>query len=119
MGFSEREKAILDALREPLFHTYRRLRQLAEVALVQDGVSLTQQTRPVLIEALAAKGLNRREAETAAMMAEGCSNREIAAAMAICEGTVRKHVDRVFHKLGVHNRAAATRAALSLVRQIA
>ncbi len=116
-GFSEREKAILNALRDPLFHTHRRLRQLAEAALAHDGVALTQQARPVLIEALAAKGLNRREAETAALMAEGASNREIAAALTVCEGTVRKHVDRVFYKLGVRNRAAATRAALGLLQR--
>jgi len=114
-GFAAREKAILDALREPLFQTYRRLRQLSEFALAQDGVSLMQQARPALIEALSAKGLHRREAETAAMMAEGASNREIAAAMGICEGTVRKHADRVFHKFGVRNRAAATRAVLTLL----
>lgn len=61
------------------------------------------------------KGLHPREAEVAAILAEGDSNRAIAAALEISEGTVRKHVNRIFLKLGVHNRAAATRAALGVL----
>lgn len=114
-GVPDREKALLNALRTPLFCSYRRLRQLAEMALAHDGVTLAQQARPLLVGRLLAKGLYRREAEAAALMAEGASNREIATVLGISEGTVRKHVDRVFCKLGVHNRAAATRAVLSVV----
>lgn len=116
-GFNPREKAILNSLRVPLFQTHRRLRQLSELVLAREGLPLHQQVRPELVAALRKKGLCRREAEVAAIVAEGGSNGEIAAALGICEGTVRKHVNRLFLKLGVHNRSAATRAALALLRQ--
>lgn len=114
-GFSDAEKAVLNALRPALFQTYRRLRQLDEFILARDGVHWREQARPTMIAALLAKGLTRREAEVTAMMAEGASNRRISEQLRISEGTVRKHVDRVFLKLDVHNRAAATRVALGLL----
>jgi DNA-binding CsgD family transcriptional regulator len=116
-GFTDREKAVANALRATLFQTYWHLRQLDAFAIARNGLRLQQQVRPTLVSALMAKGLSRREAEVAAIVAEGGSNCEIAAALGICEGTVRKHVNRLFLKLGVHNRSAATRAALALLRQ--
>lgn len=112
-GFNAREKTILNALRICLFQTHWHLRQLAEADLVREGIHPREMSRPALIAALKAKGLCPREAEVATMITEGASNRDIAAALSICEGTVRKHVDRIFLKLAVHNRAAATRVILS------
>ncbi len=114
-GFTEREKTLLNALRPVLFQTFRRLRQLADYSLAHDGVSLGPETRSVLIATLMTKGLTRREAEVTALLTEGACNHEIAKTLGISQGTVRKHVDRVFLKLGVHNRTAATRAALALL----
>ncbi len=114
-GFSEREKAVLNALRPVMFRTFWRLRQLADYCLARNGVTLGPETRSTLVAALMAKGLTHREAEVAAMLTEGACNHEIANALGICQGTVRKHVDRVFLKLDVHNRTAATRAALALL----
>lgn len=116
-GFTAREKAMLNALRPVLFQTYRHLWQLAGLCLASEGVCLNEQMRPALIHALAAIGMTPREAEVAAWIAEGACNHRIAEALGICCGTVRKHVDRVFLKLGVHNRAAATRAALGLLNR--
>ncbi len=112
-GFDAREKAILNSIRICLFQTHWRLRQLAEATLARDGIRLREMSRPALIASLKAKGLCPREAEVAARITEGATNREIAAALSLCEGTVRKHIDRVFMKLAVHNRAAATRVILS------
>ena len=36
---------------------------------------------------------------------QGMSNRQIANALGITEGTVKKHLNHVFRKLGVHSRA--------------
>ncbi len=116
-GFSERDKALLNALRPALFQTHWLLRQFVETGIARQGVSLHPHMRGSMIVSLRAKGLHRREAEVLALLAEGKTNQEIAEELTICEGTVRKHINRIYLKLGIHNRAAATRAALSLLHQ--
>jgi DNA-binding CsgD family transcriptional regulator len=65
-------------------------------------------------EALAARlPLTRREAEVLALVASGLTNDEIARELAISIHTVARHLERVYPKLDVHNRAAATALALA------
>jgi DNA-binding NarL/FixJ family response regulator len=52
-------------------------------------------------------GLSAREAEVMDLIAQGRANREIAATLFLTEKTVKNHVNRIFSKLGVENRAAA------------
>jgi len=40
-------------------------------------------------------------------VADGLTNHEIAAALVVELGTVRKHLEHVYEKLGVHSRTAA------------
>lgn len=49
--------------------------------------------------------LTPREAEIVANLREGLSNKEIAGRLGIREDTVKKHLQSVFAKLGVHRRA--------------
>ena len=56
----------------------------------------------------APRGLTRRELEVLRLVAAGRTNREIAEALVISEHTVARHVQNMFTKLGVQNRAAAT-----------
>jgi ATP/maltotriose-dependent transcriptional regulator MalT len=56
--------------------------------------------------------LTPREREVMALLAEGLTNRQIAERLVISEGTAIRHVSNIFGKLGVTNRAAATRVAL-------
>lgn len=56
--------------------------------------------------------LTTREYEVLALIAEGLTNRQIAERLVISEGTAIRHVSNIFGKLGVNNRAAATRAAI-------
>ena len=56
--------------------------------------------------------LTGREREVIALVAEGLTNRQIAERLVISEGTAIRHVSNIFGKLGVGNRAAATRVAL-------
>jgi DNA-binding CsgD family transcriptional regulator len=51
--------------------------------------------------------LTAREREILGWVARGLTNPEIARALWISPGTVRKHLENVYEKLGVHNRTAA------------
>ncbi len=56
--------------------------------------------------------LTDREAEVLLWIARGKSNREISEILSISPRTVNKHLERIFDKLGVENRAAATSVAM-------
>ncbi len=58
-------------------------------------------------------GLSPRELTVLALIAKGKSNREIATEIVVAERTVEHHVERIFAKLGVSNRAAAAAWALN------
>jgi DNA-binding CsgD family transcriptional regulator len=48
-----------------------------------------------------------REREILELIAEGRTNAQIAERLWVSPGTVRKHLDNVYAKLGVHTRTAA------------
>jgi DNA-binding NarL/FixJ family response regulator len=56
-------------------------------------------------------GLTPREIETLKLIAAGLSNAEIAAALVVSDATVKTHINRVFRKTGVRDRAQAVRYA--------
>lgn len=56
-------------------------------------------------------GLTRREAEILALIAEGLSNPEISRALHISTATVKTHINNLFAKTGVRDRAQAMRYA--------
>jgi DNA-binding response OmpR family regulator/DNA-binding CsgD family transcriptional regulator len=57
-------------------------------------------------------GLTRREAQVLLWLGQGKSNRDIASILGLSPRTVNKHLEQIFTKLGVENRASA--AALSV-----
>jgi len=53
-------------------------------------------------------GLTQRDIEVMALVAAGKTNRQIADELFLSVRTVDRHVSRIFAKLGVHSRAAAS-----------
>jgi DNA-binding response OmpR family regulator/DNA-binding CsgD family transcriptional regulator len=63
----------------------------------------------------AALGLTARESEVLVWISRGKSNRDISEILNISPRTVNKHLEQVFAKLGVENRAAAAAIAIRIV----
>ena len=92
------------------------LKALAATVAAQVGISLDEQgpTAPTQSLERAELDLTRRELEVLAFLARGCSNREISEELVLSPRTVETHVQRIFAKLDVHNRTAATLRAQEL-----
>ena len=56
--------------------------------------------------------LTRREAQVLALLASGQTSKELAAQLSLSVTTVQRHVANIYAKIGVRNRAEATRYAL-------
>ncbi|WP_406091737.1 response regulator [Streptomyces sp. NBC_01013] len=56
-------------------------------------------------------GMTPREAEVLALIAEGMSNAEIARSLHISQATVKSHINNLFAKAGIRDRAQAVRYA--------
>ncbi len=93
--FSERDKLVLDTLQPHLVQLWR------------NAAARQRESR-----SLAA--LTPREREILLWVARGKSNREIAAVLYLAPGTIRKHLDNVYDKLGVRNRAGAVGHVLGI-----
>ena len=57
-------------------------------------------------------GLTSRESEVLALLAQGMPNKGIARELGISPKTVGNHIERVYSKLGVSNRAGAAMYAM-------
>lgn len=76
-------------------------------------LELQPRTDPQRVES-APGGLTPREAEVLALVARGHSNQEIADALVLSIRTVHRHVENVYGRLGIHNRAEAALKAVDL-----
>lgn len=98
--FSERDRAILEALRPHLYDLEARAalrRRLREVLATIDDDP----------EPGAWAELTSREREILALAADGETNAQIATRLWIAPSTVKKHLEHVYEKLGVGGRTAA------------
>jgi DNA-binding CsgD family transcriptional regulator len=81
------------------------------------GAEVAGEEAAAAVDATApAARLSRREAEVLGLIGEGYTNRAIAARLVISEKTAGRHVENIFCKLGVHNRAQAVRVGTQMGR---
>ncbi|MEO6078638.1 MAG: response regulator transcription factor [Steroidobacteraceae bacterium] len=80
--------------------------RLSEKSSTDDQMILQQQL-----------GMTGREAEVLLWLSRGKSNREIGQILGISPRTVNKHLEQIFIKLGVENRASAAARAVRLLAQ--
>ena len=76
---------------------------------------LDRGTLPTVIPSSAPElpaGLTSREAEVLGLVATGMTNAQVAERLFLSPRTVQRHLNSVYHKLGVGSRTAATRFAL-------
>lgn len=79
---------------------------------------LSEPLKDGLLRAFAAHGLTPREADVLHWLMQGKSNAEIARILSLAEKTVKKHLERIYGKLGVENRTAAALLAGDRVAQV-
>ncbi|WP_338051256.1 helix-turn-helix transcriptional regulator [Pseudonocardia acidicola] len=92
--FSDTDRAVLSALRDPLLSALRRAEQRARRSPLSG--------RPGLAT------LTERELQVLDLAAAGHTNDAIARGLGLSPRTVAKHLEHVYRKLGVGNRAAAS-----------
>jgi DNA-binding NarL/FixJ family response regulator len=71
----------------------------------------TAGARPAPQPATLPDDLTQREAEVLSLIARGLSNREIADTLVVSEATIKTHINHVFAKIGVRDRAQAVHYA--------
>jgi DNA-binding CsgD family transcriptional regulator len=91
----------LEHEQEPL----RRARGAHRIVVDRVGQSLLVREEPA--EAAKVATLTPREQQVLEWVAEGKTNAEIARILVTAPGTVRKHLEHIYEKLGVHTRTAA------------
>lgn len=99
--FTERDREVLLTLAPHLARLYEaaETRRRLQAALAQ------LESNQAVVMSL--ERLTAREREVLELVAEGHTNGEIATQLWISPGTVRKHLDNLYNKLGVHTRTAA------------
>lgn len=102
-GFTRRDRAVLELVTAYLRQRIHR-RNRRHAALTRSR----QSSHLRATEALST--LTARERQVLDHLVLGATNREISRGLAISERTVEKHLEQVFRKLGVTNRASAIAA---------
>lgn len=107
-NFSERDKELLTVFRPHLLQAYRN-------AILVSDLQRTRQISPEHIEQeLQSLGLSLRECEVLRVVAQGKTNAKAAADLGVSPLTVKKHLEKIYEKLGVTSRAMAISRLLQM-----
>ncbi|MEV7346631.1 response regulator transcription factor [Streptomyces sp. NPDC093544] len=79
---------------------------------VQDRLLATVRTRTPVLEQTLPEDLTPREREVLTLIGQGLPNRGIAEKLFISEATVKTHINNLFAKAGIRDRADAVRRAI-------
>jgi DNA-binding CsgD family transcriptional regulator len=110
-GFRPHERELMNALRPHFRQAWINAETVAEIQAC--AVSAPASAREFLPEPLEIRyGLTPRESEVLRWVAQGKTNSEVATILGIRTNTVRTHLERIFVKLGVETRHAASLCAL-------
>jgi DNA-binding NarL/FixJ family response regulator len=106
--FTTAEQKLLDRARPYLIQVYRNA--IAYTALrTEHPASQTSMTARLL-----GRGLTPAEADVLTRVAQGQSNADAAHGLDVSERTIGKHLQRIYHKLGVANRSQAATVAWTI-----
>ena len=101
--FSERERALLAAIRPHLAQAYRNVSERETLVERAETAERALWSTP----ATALASLTRREHDVLVLVADGKTNLQIAHRLSLSSRTVQKHLEHVYDKLGVRTRTAA------------
>jgi DNA-binding CsgD family transcriptional regulator len=101
--FSERDRALLTAIRPHLVQAHRNAAQRATLQQRAETAERALWSAPSASLAT----LTSREHEVLVLMADGKTNLQIADLLLLSPRTVQKHLEHVYDKLGVRTRTAA------------
>lgn len=108
--FTEEERLILNLLAP---HIAQSSRNAAAHEKARQALALLERGRP----SIEAYGLTGREADVLYWVAQGKTNAEAAAILRLAPGTVKVHLEKIYRKLGVENRTAASSLAHGLTER--
>jgi DNA-binding NarL/FixJ family response regulator len=92
---------------------------LQRAAQAEPDIVLREVSDAATVEAtMLAFGLTLRESEVLYWIAKGKTNRDIGDILGSSPATVKKHLERIYEKLGVETRTAAAAVAMQRVREL-
>jgi DNA-binding CsgD family transcriptional regulator len=101
--FSERDRAVLEAIRPHLAQAYRNAAERTALGARAEAAERALWSSP----AAALASLTRREHDVLVLVADGKTNQQIADHLSLSSRTVQKHLEHVYDKLAVRTRTAA------------
>jgi DNA-binding CsgD family transcriptional regulator len=110
-NFDDSDLRILDVIKPHFCNAMKNALRFArnEAPKVSGGVELIESDRLSVERIRSAYGLTIREAQIALEIAYGKTDHEMAATMGVAFSTIRTHINHLYAKLGVRNRAALAR----------
>lgn len=113
--FSQEERYALNTLGPNIVQAYRTIDSITRLKRRVEALE-TEMTQREIPLAPDRGGLSLREGEVLHYVAMGKSNAEVAAILRIAPTTVKTHLERIYGKLGVYNRTAASQLVFETLR---